>query len=341
LTRRRPRIAPALATILIATAAGLLIAEGVVRLFAFDWRLIRRLLYYQTVDLASHQADPDPLLLYRLRPGRTEYPRYTVTINSLGLRGPERSVAKPPGVTRVLCVGASNVYGLELNDDQTWPARLEQRLNRDAPGRYEVWNLGVPGYVGVQMAIVGEDAVARYDPDLVLVGLSNVAARPFLEGAPVEPYFERDPRLWTVLFPADYLTFPGILTYGSRIGLFRHVRLYRLGILAAKAARHRERNWKAAGDYHEDLNLARTRAFLWRTREKTPVAVFICPSEGCRARSLPEYLRGLDLPVIDLRADGRPEAYANIHPPAPVMVWYAEEIARALRANGLLPPEKK
>ena len=334
--RRRPALARDVLVVLAATIAALLLAEGIVRAFSPDWRLIRRLLYYQTVDLANHQPDPDPLILYRLRPGSYRYPKYAVTINSLGFRGPERSPRKAPGVRRVFCIGASNVYGLGLSDDQTWPAQLETRLNRDAPGRTEVWNLGTPGYVGVQMAKTGEEAVRRYDPDLVIFALSNVMARPFLQGAPVAPYFERDPGLWNVLFPPDYLTFPGWRSYEDRLWLVRHVRLFRLGFLAAKAARHQERNWRVSEDYHEDLNIGKVRAFLAATARDRAVCVFVCPSPGCRARSLGDYLRGLDLPVIDLAADGLPEEYRDIHPPAAVMEWYADRIAAALAEKGLL-----
>ena len=46
-----------------------------------------------------------------------------------------------------------------------------------------------------------------------------------------------------------------------------------------------------------------------------------------------DYLRGLDLPIIDLTADGLPDEYRDIHPPAAVIEWYADRIAEALKAE--------
>jgi lysophospholipase L1-like esterase len=71
--------------------------------------------------------------------------RYRVRINAAGLRGPDFTAAKRPGVTRVLTLGASSTFGFENRDDETYPYYLQRTLDRIAGrGRYEVINFAVP-----------------------------------------------------------------------------------------------------------------------------------------------------------------------------------------------------
>jgi lysophospholipase L1-like esterase len=71
---------------------------------------------------------------------------YPVRINNQGLRGPDFTVEKAPGTTRVLTLGASSTFGYHDRDDETYPHYLEEDLNgRGAgAGRFEVINFGVP-----------------------------------------------------------------------------------------------------------------------------------------------------------------------------------------------------
>src|SRR5687768_17000662 len=45
---------------------------------------------------------------------------------------------------RLLTIGGSTTYGMNVPQDATWPAVLERHLNEDAPG-WEVVNLGMLG----------------------------------------------------------------------------------------------------------------------------------------------------------------------------------------------------
>ena len=85
----------------LSTAAGLLIAEGVVRSYSPDWPLLSGLLYYQKADLPAHKPDPDPRILYRLRPGFWGTGRKIddtkITVNSHGARGPDVGARPFPG----------------------------------------------------------------------------------------------------------------------------------------------------------------------------------------------------------------------------------------------------
>lgn len=88
-------------------------------------------------------------------------------INALGLRGPETTREKPPGVKRVLVVGDSYAFGLGVDQDGTVSAALERRLA--ARGEPEVLNLGVVGYhTGQQIARLRRDGFG-YDPDLIVL----------------------------------------------------------------------------------------------------------------------------------------------------------------------------
>jgi lysophospholipase L1-like esterase len=66
--------------------------------------------------------------------------------NSDGFRGREFT-PKRPGVIRVVCIGDSSTFGWGVDDEYTYPALLEARLNAAGGGQqYEVFNLAVPGF---------------------------------------------------------------------------------------------------------------------------------------------------------------------------------------------------
>ncbi len=122
-----------------------------------------------------------------------------VTINSRGLRGPERPYAKPPGVHRVLVLGDSFVEAAQVADDNSLTGLLEDRLNAVGGERYEVLNAGVGGWgTGQQLLFLREEGY-RYNPDLVIVVLylgndvyDNSWALQGRPKNPTEPYFVFD-----------------------------------------------------------------------------------------------------------------------------------------------------
>jgi hypothetical protein len=106
--------------------------------------------------------------------------RYTVTINSLGYRDREVTVAKPPGTVRVICLGGSTTVA-GVTNDQTYPAQLERAL------------LARPGARPVQVLNFGKNSLEsdfwtaprrlaellRFEPDVVVQyeGVNDVAFR--------------------------------------------------------------------------------------------------------------------------------------------------------------------
>jgi lysophospholipase L1-like esterase len=133
--------------------------------------------YLPRQDLSRGMFAPHPYLGLVMRPGETSGEGgYKAHINSLGMRGPETTREKPEGVYRVLCIGSSTTYGTgATQDDRTYPARLQQLLQRAAdegrarPGlRYEVLNGGVSGYNTADSLINLELRLLELQPDAVL-----------------------------------------------------------------------------------------------------------------------------------------------------------------------------
>ena len=95
-----------------------------------------------------------------------------VRINSLGFREPrEYDLAKTTGTLRILVLGDSVTFGHGALYETTYPYLLEQQLHSWRPDvKWEVWNLGVPGYNTAQELAYLKLVEERYAPDLVVVG---------------------------------------------------------------------------------------------------------------------------------------------------------------------------
>ena len=140
-------------------AVGLVVAE-----LAFRWR--------------DHGAFPhvnvyvaDPELGVRLAPGTSENisfggnPVTSVRINSDGYRGPE---LPPPGSDEVLVVGDSQVFGLGVEEDQTFAHGLATTLGKT------VVNAGVPTYGPAEYRAVIAEQLAKRHPKTVVLTINLV-----------------------------------------------------------------------------------------------------------------------------------------------------------------------
>ena len=113
----------------------------------------------------------DPELLYRIRPtvkqryvDLTWQPRF-----DLKIRDARTFTAKPAGTVRIITLGDSSTYG--VNTPRPWPRRLQEILERKiGPGRFQVINLGVPGYTIFQGRRVLQTRGRRLEPDVVVIG---------------------------------------------------------------------------------------------------------------------------------------------------------------------------
>jgi len=92
-----------------------------------------------------------------------------VLINSLGFRGPEVSLRKPPGTRRVIVVGDSYVFGIGVDAERTFPALLARHLNASRRETWEVINLGVNSYSTDQELILFSEVGPQLEPDVVVL----------------------------------------------------------------------------------------------------------------------------------------------------------------------------
>jgi lysophospholipase L1-like esterase len=162
------------AIVLGITAGMLALAEGGTRLFL----RLRTGAWPRTAASHVRAQQDEALRLYRRHAFLNTAPREGARVhafgkqagfNSLGYRSPERPLARPAGVLRILCAGGSTTFDLlAASDDRTWPRRLEETLRRRRP-RLEVWNAGFPGWTSLESLISFELRDADLGPGLVVV----------------------------------------------------------------------------------------------------------------------------------------------------------------------------
>ncbi len=110
---------------------------------------------------------------------------FPIELNDAGFRDRDRTVAKPAGTTRTLCLGDSYTWGWGLDADVAYPRRLEDLLA--ARGlRAEVINTGVPGYNTVQCLLYLRERGFAYEPDVVVY---QASVNDFNANAPSGPGF--------------------------------------------------------------------------------------------------------------------------------------------------------
>ena len=121
---------------------------------------------------------PDPLVFWRLRAGfQGDFLGHPVTINSLGVRGPEIPHPAQPRRRRILCFGDSITFGYGVGDRETYSCLLEQYLG---PDRVEVVNCGVTGYTSFQVARWLQQVCPKLPCDIATfcVGWNDASMRP-------------------------------------------------------------------------------------------------------------------------------------------------------------------
>ena len=94
---------------------------------------------------------------------------FRVSTDANGLRAPLHPETKPAGAFRVMTLGCSTTFGWGVDDDASYPARLEAILAQSGHPA-EVINGGQPGYSLFQGLWLWDRVLARYSPDVVLFG---------------------------------------------------------------------------------------------------------------------------------------------------------------------------
>lgn len=90
-----------------------------------------------------------------------------IHVNSLGMRGPEISGAKPGGEYRIVALGDSFTFGQGVEYDQAWPELVERGLGPPVKVVNAGWSAGSP--VGYERYLLSHGMALH--PDLVLMAV--------------------------------------------------------------------------------------------------------------------------------------------------------------------------
>jgi len=90
------------------------------------------------------------------------------SINSHGFRGPEITMNKPDGITRVIVVGASESFGLFESERMEYPAQMQTILDSIRPGQYQVINAACPGMSPPRIGHFYRKWLIKFSPDIVV-----------------------------------------------------------------------------------------------------------------------------------------------------------------------------
>ncbi len=107
-------------------------------------------------------------------------PRSTPCFNSLGFRDREWSLAKTPGVPRILCLGSSTTEGGNASGLRgSYPFLLERTLESRTGRDFEVLNAGIGGWTSAEELVAWFLTLQDYAPDLVVLheGVNDLQPR--------------------------------------------------------------------------------------------------------------------------------------------------------------------
>ena len=98
-------------------------------------------------------------------------PVWRIALNDEGFRSAPFSPGRRPGVLRIACIGDSWTFGMNVNQDQTYPARVGALLTQQSPpAGVEVMNFGILGYTSFQGLQLLKTRVLDLQPDVVIIG---------------------------------------------------------------------------------------------------------------------------------------------------------------------------
>ena len=154
-------------------------------------------------------------LYWRLRPNQMGYEWLAhmtlktppITINSLGLRGPEIEI-DAPNRYRILAIGSSSALGSGVKDEETWTAVLQEKLRaRNLP--VDVLNAANPGWGPFQHATLIEHEFHKYNPDVAIVMIANgdFGFLPKSTEAEKRAFLEKSRRRKRILAISPFLTY--------------------------------------------------------------------------------------------------------------------------------------
>ena len=95
----------------------------------------------------------------------------TISINSLGFRGPPLTQKKPAGTLRIAYIGASTTFCAEVSgNEMTWPHLVTEAVRTEYPGLgVDYVNAAVPGYTVKTSLLNFRRRVAPLQPDVTII----------------------------------------------------------------------------------------------------------------------------------------------------------------------------
>lgn len=95
----------------------------------------------------------------------------TISINSLGFRGPPLSPEKPAGTVRIAFVGASTTFCAEVSgNEMTWPHLVTEVIQKEYPDvNVDYVNAAAPGYSVKTSLLNFRRRVAPLQPDITVI----------------------------------------------------------------------------------------------------------------------------------------------------------------------------
>lgn len=136
-----------------------------------------RLLYKNVVLFPRYHTDAQygQFTLRRIRPNSEFWHTspdgsWKFTINKQGFRNYRNfGYDKPDGTIRIITLGDSHTFGVEVRQDYTFSAIIEKWLNNQGYNA-EVMNAGVPGFSTAEELLFLENEGIKYKPDFIVLG---------------------------------------------------------------------------------------------------------------------------------------------------------------------------
>jgi len=192
--------------------------------------------------------------------GKNAY--WQLKINSQQIRSPYKVNPKTANSYRIVCLGDSITFGLEVDDQYTYPAQLQSILNNSSgrPLNAEVINAGVWGFSSRQGLVYLEQRLLKYEPDLVILefgindGQSSLMAR-----YPDREIIRGDIASgWKKIYASPLSAFFLVIDVQPLVVFSKHlILMMRVGILMANLGQIDKAGIKTRGIGQENINSRR------------------------------------------------------------------------------------
>ena len=131
------------------------------------------------IDIFSpvHTDEERTSLLRRFRPILPDAlqgnPVWEIALNADGFRDAEAPEGNKPSAFRIVCLGDSWTFGMNVGPEQAYPQRLRALLRAEFPGTdFEVFNRGVLAYSSYQGLELMRRSLLDLNPDVVVIGFA-------------------------------------------------------------------------------------------------------------------------------------------------------------------------